>query len=208
MKARLAAVAVALLLLPGTASAADSPLPTMNIESGAATLCLTSDAKRKLDDMGVALTAIAPATDTTTEDGRSCVRLPITGRMKLDLSEVAVRLGGGLRFHRAADDTELRFQNLHTVPRDGKIVMVATPGDRDEEVELFGAAASDVTVEPTAVPVGAQLKAALPTAADLAHELEQAFDEESFAPGAELFAATAEVVLVNPVDVLGAVLEV
>ncbi|MEU7526635.1 hypothetical protein AB0A74_12955 [Saccharothrix sp. NPDC042600] len=200
MKARLAAAVVAVLLLsPGTATASEA-LPPLEVRTATATLCPTTGAQEELTGEGIALEAVEPAVDADVH-GRRCVRLPVTGRMALDLDAVDVTADGGVRFVRS-DGAELRFHSVHARDENGRIVVRATVNDRDDTVEFFAVDVSDISATPTVEPVGLAMTTALPVTDDVAREFEQAFGDATFEAGDELFDGSGDVELVSPVDVL------
>ncbi|WP_309114157.1 hypothetical protein [Saccharothrix sp.] len=206
MKARLAAVVAVLLLSPGVAEAAEAPLPSLEVRTATATLCPTSDAQEELTEEGIALEAVEPAVDVEVR-GQRCVRMPVTGRMALDLSAVDVTADGGLRFVRS-DGAELRFHSVHARNENGRIVARATVNDRDDTVEFFAVPVTDIAATPTVEPVGVSMSTVLPATDDVAREFAQAFGDDLFAAGDALFHGSGEVELVSPVDVLNGLVAV
>ncbi|WP_328603823.1 hypothetical protein OG943_27515 [Amycolatopsis sp. NBC_00345] len=161
MKARLAAVValavVSLLAGNGIAAAsALSPLPPLQIRNGVLTVCLNATAQRAFTADGLRMAAIAPATYSTTADGRSCVKFTVVGESNLDITEAHATLPGGFDFGNAAG-RHLTLTGLDVRTRGMSLVATAKVNNQPGPVDVFYVNVLRANIQPQLLPLGVKL---------------------------------------------------
>ncbi|WP_143086246.1 hypothetical protein [Amycolatopsis saalfeldensis] len=176
-------------LSAATGIAAASPLPPLKIRNGVLTVCLNAAAQRAFTADGLRMAAIAPATQSTTADGRSCVKFAVVGESNLDITEAHATLPGGFDFGNAAG-RHLTLTGLDVRTRGLTLVATAKVDNRPSPVDVFYVNVLQAGIQPQVLPLGVKLAAQCMLTGQLAGAMKTDLGAAPLAGDTAMLAAT------------------
>lgn len=195
-KARTAIVAMATVgALVGISAPASAALPPLKIANASGSLCLSADTDAALRVAGIELAAVAPATLTTTEDGRRCVNITLQGTISLDAQDGQVTVDGGIAFTNTVTGARVRFTDIAADVKtcaQKKCVATAKVNDGATSIDWLTLTMSEASIRPNPVTVSIEAEAPLRITSAGVGALADTFGSSPIAAESVLFDATGQ----------------